>query len=104
MNAKAWEKAEDPIYVLENNMPIDTAWCDLPRPPAIIFHDHARSGVIWRHLAPCPAISRHITRSRAISRRYLEHQLAEPIKRLYEPVPRLLAEIISRDRAEIEPR
>ena len=35
---------------------------------------------------------------------YLDHQLAEPIKRLYEPVPRLLAEIISRDRAEIEPR
>lgn len=27
VGAKAWEKAEDPIYVLENNLPIDTAWC-----------------------------------------------------------------------------
>jgi len=41
--AKAYEKAEDPIYVLDNNIPIDTAW-------------------------------------------YLEHQLAEPIKRLFEPI------------------
>ena len=24
--AKAWEKAEDPIYVLENNIPLDTDW------------------------------------------------------------------------------
>ena len=24
--AKAWEKAEDPIYVLDNNIPLDTAW------------------------------------------------------------------------------
>jgi DNA polymerase delta subunit 1 len=43
VGAKAWEKAEDPIYVLENNLPIDTAW-------------------------------------------YLEHQLSEPIKRLFEPI------------------
>ena len=25
--AKAWEKAEDPVYVLDNNIPIDTSWC-----------------------------------------------------------------------------
>ena len=43
IGAKAWEKAEDPIYVLDNNIPIDTAW-------------------------------------------YLEHQLSEPIKRLFEPI------------------
>ena len=42
-NAKAWEKAEDPIYVLDNNIPIDTDW-------------------------------------------YMEHQLSEPIKRLFEPI------------------
>ena len=42
-NAKAWEKAEDPIYVLDNNIPLDTEW-------------------------------------------YLEHQLSEPIKRLFEPI------------------
>jgi DNA polymerase delta subunit 1 len=41
--AKAYEKAEDPIYVLDNNLPLDTEW-------------------------------------------YLEHQLAEPIKRLFEPI------------------
>ena len=41
--AKAWEKAEDPVYVLENNIPLDTEW-------------------------------------------YLEHQLSEPIKRLFEPI------------------
>jgi len=41
--AKAYEKAEDPIYVLDNNIPLDTEW-------------------------------------------YLEHQLAEPIKRLFEPI------------------
>ncbi|KAL1529097.1 hypothetical protein AB1Y20_000057 [Prymnesium parvum] len=41
--AKAADKAEDPIYVLENNIPIDTTW-------------------------------------------YLEHQLSEPIRRLFEPV------------------
>ena len=29
-DAKAWEKAEDPIYVLENNLPIDAQWY-LPR-------------------------------------------------------------------------
>ena len=27
VKAKAWEKAEDPIFVLENNVPIDTTWC-----------------------------------------------------------------------------
>jgi len=43
VGAKAWEKAEDPIYVLEHNLPIDTQW-------------------------------------------YLEHQLSEPIKRLFEPI------------------
>jgi DNA polymerase delta subunit 1 len=43
VGAKAFEKAEDPIYVLDNNIPLDTAW-------------------------------------------YLEHQLAEPIKRLFEPI------------------
>lgn len=43
VGAKAWEKAEDPIYVLDNNIPLDTDW-------------------------------------------YLEHQLAEPIKRLFEPI------------------
>ena len=43
VNSKAYENAEDPIYVLENNIPIDTAW-------------------------------------------YLEHQLSEPIKRLFEPI------------------
>ena len=41
--AKAWEKAEDPVYVLDNNLPLDTEW-------------------------------------------YLEHQLSEPIKRLFEPI------------------
>ncbi|KAJ1629434.1 DNA polymerase delta catalytic subunit [Pavlovales sp. CCMP2436] len=41
--AKAYEKSEDPIYVLENNIPIDT-------------------------------------------QHYLEHQLAEPLKRLFEPI------------------
>ena len=43
VGAKAWEKAEDPIYVLDNNIPIDTTW-------------------------------------------YLEHQLSEPIKRLFDPI------------------
>jgi len=43
VGAKAWEKAEDPIYVLDNNIPLDTEW-------------------------------------------YLEHQLSEPIKRLFEPI------------------
>jgi DNA polymerase delta subunit 1 len=43
VGAKAWEKAEDPIYVLDHNIPLDTEW-------------------------------------------YLEHQLAEPIKRLFEPI------------------
>jgi len=43
VKAKAWEKAEDPIYVLENNVPIDSTW-------------------------------------------YLEHQLSEPIRRLFEPI------------------
>ena len=43
VGAKAFEKAEDPIYVLDNNIPLDTEW-------------------------------------------YLEHQLAEPIKRLFEPI------------------
>ena len=43
VGAKAYEKAEDPIYVLDNNVPIDTNW-------------------------------------------YLEHQLSEPIKRLFEPI------------------
>ncbi|EOD33882.1 putative DNA polymerase POLD1 [Emiliania huxleyi CCMP1516] len=41
--AKAWEKAEDPIFVLDNNIPLDTDW-------------------------------------------YLEHQLSEPIKRLFDPL------------------
>jgi len=41
--AKAWEKAEDPIFVLDNNIPLDTDW-------------------------------------------YLEHQLSEPIKRLFDPI------------------
>ena len=26
VGAKAYEKAEDPVYVLENNVPIDAAW------------------------------------------------------------------------------
>ena len=26
--AKAWEKAEDPIFVLDNNLPLDTDWRD----------------------------------------------------------------------------
>jgi DNA polymerase delta subunit 1 len=43
VGAKAYEKAEDPVYVLENNVPIDATW-------------------------------------------YLEHQLSEPIKRLFEPI------------------
>ena len=41
--AKAYEKAEDPVHVLEQNIPLDTEW-------------------------------------------YLEHQLSEPIKRLFEPI------------------
>ena len=41
--AKAWEKAEDPIYALEHNLPID-------------------------------------------SQHYLEHQLKEPLKRIFEPI------------------
>ena len=42
-DAKAWEKAEDPIWVLDHNLPLDTEW-------------------------------------------YLEHQLSEPIKRLFDPI------------------
>ena len=41
--AKAFEKSEDPIFVLENNIPINT-------------------------------------------QHYLDHQLAEPLKRLFEPI------------------
>ena len=26
VGAKAYEKAEDPVYVLENNVPIDATW------------------------------------------------------------------------------
>lgn len=43
VGAKAFEKSEDPIFVLENNIPIDT-------------------------------------------QHYLDHQLAEPLKRLFEPI------------------
>lgn len=43
VGAKAYEKAEDPIYVLDNNIPLDTEW-------------------------------------------YLEHQLSEPLKRLFDPI------------------
>ena len=43
VGAKAYEKAEDPVYVLDHNLPIDCQW-------------------------------------------YLEHQLSEPIKRLFEPI------------------
>jgi len=43
VGAKTYEKAEDPIFVLDNNIPIDANW-------------------------------------------YLEHQLSEPIKRLFEPI------------------
>ncbi|KAJ1990082.1 DNA-directed DNA polymerase delta [Coemansia spiralis] len=42
-NAKAYEKAEDPIYVLDNNLPIDTTY-------------------------------------------YLEHQLTNPLMRIFEPI------------------
>ncbi|KAI8324930.1 delta DNA polymerase [Martensiomyces pterosporus] len=42
-NARAYEKAEDPIYVLDNNLPIDTAY-------------------------------------------YLEHQLTNPLTRIFEPI------------------
>jgi DNA polymerase delta subunit 1 len=41
--AKNWEKSEDPIFVLENNLPIDTKY-------------------------------------------YLDNQLAEPLKRIFEPI------------------
>ena len=34
--AKAYDKAEDPIYVLENNIPIDTTW--YLEPPASRVH------------------------------------------------------------------
>jgi DNA polymerase delta subunit 1 len=43
VGAKAWEKAEDPVHVLQENLQLDTEW-------------------------------------------YLQHQLAEPIKRLFEPI------------------
>ena len=43
VGAKAWEKAEDPVFVLEQSLQLDTEW-------------------------------------------YLQHQLAEPIKRLFDPI------------------
>jgi len=52
--AKGFEKSEDPIYVLENNIPIDTQW-------------------------------------------YLEHQLMEPIKRIFDPVMRNVSELFAGD-------
>jgi DNA polymerase delta subunit 1 len=52
---KAYELAEDPLYVLENNVPIDFQW-------------------------------------------YLDHQLAEPLKRIFEPVvPNVAATLLSGD-------
>lgn len=49
--AKAYEKAEDPIYALENNLPID-----------------------FQH--------------------YLEHQLSQPLKRIFEPVLKNFNELL----------
>jgi DNA polymerase delta subunit 1 len=54
VGAKAWEKAEEPVYVLDNNIPIDTAW-------------------------------------------YLDHQLSEPLKRLFEPILENPRELIEGD-------
>jgi DNA polymerase delta subunit 1 len=50
--AKAYEKAEDPIYALENNLPIDV-------------------------------------------QHYLEHQLAQPLQRIFEPVMKNPKELLT---------
>ena len=56
---QAFEKAEDPIFVLENNLPIDVQ---------VMFPvDQAFSSLTpWQH--------------------YLDHQLSQPILRLFEPI------------------
>jgi hypothetical protein len=55
--AKAYEKAEDPIYALENNLPIDV-------------------------------------------QHYLDHQLAQPLMRIFEPVCKdVKAELLSGEAA-----
>ena len=81
VGAKAYEKAEDPVYVLENNVPIDATW----------YTSRFTLTLLTRHRQPraCP---RRSTRRSLLppvappSRRYLEHQLSEPIKRLFEPI------------------
>eukprot|EP00882_Tetradesmus_deserticola_P031389 GHRQ01035492.1.p2 GENE.GHRQ01035492.1~~GHRQ01035492.1.p2 ORF type:complete len:139 (-),score=36.85 GHRQ01035492.1:386-802(-) len=59
--AKAYEKAEDPIYALENNLPID-------------------------------------------AQHYLDHQLAQPLMRIFEPVCKdVKAELLSGEALEAAP-
>ena len=50
VGAKAYEKAEDPVYVLENNVPIDATWCTSRTTRSPIFRaTHCRPHV------PAPA-------------------------------------------------
>ena len=78
VGAKAYEKAEDPVYVLENNVPIDATWCTSRTSLTLLARPCQPRACPCRSLLPPVAPPSR--------RRYLEHQLSEPIKRLFEPI------------------
>ena len=81
VGAKAYEKAEDPVYVLENNVPIDAAWYAARTSLTLLTHPCQPRA--YPPLSPLLPLAPLAPPSR---RRYLEHQLSEPIKRLFEPI------------------
>ena len=73
------------MYVLENNVPIDAAWCT-SRITLTLLTSHPLSDLPESLPAKCLPPPLSLLPPLPSRCRYLEHQLSEPIKRLFEPI------------------
>ena len=89
--AKAYEKAEDPIYALKNNLPIDCQHY-LARPL------WAGVGGMFSRRAPC-AMARQCYLPQCCSSLrpcvMQDHHLAQPLMRLFEPIMKNPKELLT---------